>query len=126
MLLESLAFLFLLVDAFNASVADVLLRVNFAGALCGVLYGDLGRHLLPRRLLVVAVTDELLGVAHRCTVRNCLARVDHLLECRSLLLLDAETLEVAPLREDLHGLDVLDRRQIVAVIFVAAQTVEAH
>jgi hypothetical protein len=43
-----------------------------------------------------------------------------------LLLLNANVFEVAPLRQDFHGLDVLDCRQLVTVVLVPAQGVQVH
>lgn len=50
----------------------------------------------------------------------------HLLDHLLLLLLDSDVLEVSPLGQDLHCLDVLDGRQLVSVVFVSAERIKVY
>lgn len=127
--LLSLTFLgLLLLDSLDASFTHLLLRViAFVGSalIARVLLRVLVASLF-RRLLLVSITTKLFSVSNRSTVRNRLTRIDHLLEGLRLFLLDAEALEVAPLGKNLHRLDVFNGRQIITIVLVAAETVEAH
>ena len=52
--------------------------------------------------------------------------VSHLFDHLLLLLLESEILEVPPLGQDLHGLNVLDCCKLISVVLIAAQGVEIY
>ena len=79
-----------------------------------------------RIVFLIIVADKCLRIAYGSTVWNWLTSSSHLLEHMILLLLDAETLEVTPFGENLHGLNILDRSQVIAVVFVATKAIETN
>ena len=61
-------------------------------------------------------------------VHFCFHDFELLLQALYLLVLhlDLKVLEVSPLGQDLHGLDVLDGSELLSVVFVSAQGVKIY
>ena len=109
----------------------VLAKVDLLPVLSCTALLHLLSDVIEALLALMSLLDRLdiffvVGVAQRCTVRDLLAVllaiVGHdILNGLSLFLLLVDVLEVAPLAQDLHRLDELDGRQIIAIVLITAQ-----
>ena len=117
-LIQSTVLLDVGVDALEALLLDIVLALTLAEA-------SIAAHILHG----VAVSLAILGLVDLSSWWGFLVlarRQDRLLHHDLVLVLLVLVLEVSPLGQDLHGLDVLDGSELLSVVLVSAQGVKIY